>query len=615
MDRMKKILKNYLKLIKRDFETVKRILKIFRFCIFLFCVAFIGPYTFAEPEEIDEDDIEWLDATIEEETQAKANKEQVSKETEETAEENNLKSEIDSPSETQEEAKEDTQTAESKDSTEEESSASSTEAPAETAQDTSSEEEEVATTSSSTDSTADMYEQNLYETYVQYYNKRISVEEWDNITGGKDIYNIQKKDTLWDISEVLFNDPNYWPKLWSVNPSITNPHLIQPEDSLGFVHGTEGSPPSLSLVRGGKSLSQSKTPPPLPSFLKKGKVKLPKSKKGPSVIKIPKSLPPLYVSEKKEKVQQEWDINVKIITPPTNFFMGHYIADRPLVGQGKVKNAKEFGLSWHHTQKRIILEMEEPATVGQKMAVIHNRGKLYPLSRGVRGPFGYEIEVQGEVSILGKLGDSADLYEAEVTTSLMNPITVGAIVVEKRLIEADYKTTDLMGNTEAQIIGFPSDGESHVAFGNSQVHKIASPYSLVYLNRGSKNGLSVGQMYQIKANQGVREYLEYGYNIKLGALKILHVENRNATGLITEMNNPIYVGDYITSLNKGIHLQKNYNPLDDDIEEIEEDTEDMEDIEDAFEDFASSADTSSETKESKSEQWVDEEDEDLFEDF
>ena len=567
----------------------------------------MGPYTFAVPEEevIDEDDIEWLDDTIEEEqTQAKAKKE-----AEETAEENNLQSEIDSPSEKEQEQATKEQANKEQANKEAEETTEDTSPSTDTANATS-EEEEIATTSSSADSTADMYEQNLYETYVQYYNKRISVEEWNNITGGKDIYNIQKKDTLWDISEVLFNDPNYWPKLWSVNPSITNPHLIQPEDSLGFVHGTEGSPPSMSLVRGGGS-GKLKTPPPLPKFITKGKVTLPKSKKGPPVIKIPKSLPPLYVSEKKETAQQEWDINVKIITPPTNFFMGHYIADRPLLGQGKVTDAKEFGSSWHHTQKRIILELREPANVGQKLAIINNRGKLYPLSRGVRGPFGYEIEIQGEVSILGKLADSFDLYEAEVTTSLMNPITVGATVVEKGLIEADYKTTDIIGNAEAQIIGFPSDGESYVAFGESEVHKIASPYSLVYLNRGSKNGLSRGQMYQIRANPGMRKYIEYGYDIKLGALKILHVENRNATGLITEMNNPIYVGDFITSLNKGLHLAKNYDPLDDeDVEVIEDDTESLED---AFEDFASSSDASSEQKESQSKQWVDEDD--MFEDF
>src|SRR5262249_2626627 len=45
-------------------------------------------------------------------------------------------------------------------------------------------------------------------------------------------HRVQKGDTLWDISQSYFRNPWYWPKLWALNPAITNPHWIYPGDVL-----------------------------------------------------------------------------------------------------------------------------------------------------------------------------------------------------------------------------------------------------------------------------------------------------------------------------------------------------------------------------------------------
>ncbi len=41
---------------------------------------------------------------------------------------------------------------------------------------------------------------------------------------------VQKNDTLWGISQSYYRDPYAWPKLWSYNEHITNPHWIFPGD-------------------------------------------------------------------------------------------------------------------------------------------------------------------------------------------------------------------------------------------------------------------------------------------------------------------------------------------------------------------------------------------------
>lgn len=43
---------------------------------------------------------------------------------------------------------------------------------------------------------------------------------------------VQKGDTLWDVCELYYGDPNLWPKLWQMNQFVTNPHLLEPGDVL-----------------------------------------------------------------------------------------------------------------------------------------------------------------------------------------------------------------------------------------------------------------------------------------------------------------------------------------------------------------------------------------------
>jgi hypothetical protein len=47
-----------------------------------------------------------------------------------------------------------------------------------------------------------------------------------------EIYVVKRGDTLWDISAHYLGGPFAWPRLWALNPSVTNPHWIYPGDQL-----------------------------------------------------------------------------------------------------------------------------------------------------------------------------------------------------------------------------------------------------------------------------------------------------------------------------------------------------------------------------------------------
>ena len=59
-----------------------------------------------------------------------------------------------------------------------------------------------------------------------------NIVETDVRPGGviPELHVVRKGDTLWDICASYFLDPWQWPKIWSYNPQITNPHWIYPGD-------------------------------------------------------------------------------------------------------------------------------------------------------------------------------------------------------------------------------------------------------------------------------------------------------------------------------------------------------------------------------------------------
>ena len=78
---------------------------------------------------------------------------------------------------------------------------------------------------------------------------QISDNEWNEVaTAAKvDTYTVVTNDWLFKISKKLFGSGYFYPKIWSLNAYITNPHFIEPGMVLSFTTGSGANPPQVKL--------------------------------------------------------------------------------------------------------------------------------------------------------------------------------------------------------------------------------------------------------------------------------------------------------------------------------------------------------------------------------
>lgn len=69
------------------------------------------------------------------------------------------------------------------------------------------------------------------------------------------IHVVRKGDTLWDLCDSYYANPWGWPKVWSYNPQIVNPHWIYPGDQIRLRDANDVGPKRDALAEGGAGKS------------------------------------------------------------------------------------------------------------------------------------------------------------------------------------------------------------------------------------------------------------------------------------------------------------------------------------------------------------------------
>ena len=368
------------------------------------------------------------------------------------------------------------------------------------------------------------YERRLSEIYSQYYRQPVAPNDWRFRTQNlPPAIELKFKDNFWDLSRSLFNSPLYWPKLWTANPSVENPHRIKQGASIKFESSFIGaanlsrqSPLVLAHISG-LSIPESETA-------------------GPALTEweIPSSLPPLV--EFRPAISNEIDFSaLKPVEISMRAVLPFYLDSRAPQSVGKAVGKDGYGRLTAFNTEQLAVRLEDSASIGSVFTVFEDRGRVGGwFSFLEAGEENIEIMIKGRIKIVSRLAEEDFVYLAVVEEALQ-AIEAGDSLFLGPPQMYDSSQKGPQGSGEGLIIGGAS----------RQI--MMSLGSIVYLNKGLEDGLQIGHLFYIFANprtSGRAPARPYKYNMPiLGKLKVIRLGANSATALIIESRDQIYAGD------------------------------------------------------------------------
>lgn len=308
-------------------------------------------------------------------------------------------------------------------------------------------------------------------------------------------YTVAQADTLWNISGKFLRAPWQWPQLWHVNPQIENPHLIYPGDVLNLVY-IDGRP-RLMLERGDS----------------RGTIRLsPQIRSKPMVQAIPTI--PL------EKINS-FLLSNRIFDTAAQFQNAPYVvagnAERVVSGAGdRVYARGDF-------------------SAGEAAYGLFRQGKTYvdPKTKKILGINADDI---GTGEVVAREGDIATLVLSRSTQEVR--IGDRLFPTEERVINSTFVPSEPVAPIDGVILDVPR--------GVTQIGN----FDVVTLNRGSRDGLAVGNVLAVyKTGETVRDRIT-GEPMKIpdersGLLMVFRTYKRLSYGLILTASRQLAVMDKV----------------------------------------------------------------------
>jgi hypothetical protein len=304
-----------------------------------------------------------------------------------------------------------------------------------------------------------------------------------------DEYVVQEGDTLWDISATFLRDPWYWPEIWYVNPQVENPHLIYPGDVLALIY-VDGAPRVTNMQGSSYRLSPEARATPLTEAIT-----------SVSYDSISAFLSRGVVIERSEVDSLPYLLATK--------------GDHMLASAGNTIYVR--GTSALPGERFNIVKIGDPL--------------VDPDNNDVIGYQGIEI---GEGTIR-KSGDPATMA---LTRSKQEAKQGDRLIPTSVEIPLNFFPKAPSSNINGQIMA--------VVGGVTQIGQ----YQVVVMNRGSNNGLGVGDVLTVWQRGGtVRDHVGGG-NVRLpdeeaGTVMVFKVYDRISYGLVMEATTAIHTLDFV----------------------------------------------------------------------
>ncbi len=285
---------------------------------------------------------------------------------------------------------------------------------------------------------------------------------------GQQTHVVQPGDTLWDLTARFLNNPWYWPKVWSYNPQLTNPHFLYPGEVVRFYQGGGEETPARIEAAASREVesdtgepmppSREDAPPAKPpggGVTVAGNRPLAYSGHRGMIVRAIELITPKELQETAE-ITNAFDDKVMLSTFDLVFLKYKKGAARPSVGQPLIAY-------------RLVKDVEHPVT-----------GKHY----------GYLTQITGTMEVVSSGRDGGAKGEELVTariTKAFDPVERGQLVApQKGPILGELQET----KNEQKIDGVIITGEY-------QTKQIAGQFHYVFVDRGTRDGVKNGNQFTV----------------------------------------------------------------------------------------------------------------------
>lgn len=308
-----------------------------------------------------------------------------------------------------------------------------------------------------------------------------------------DRYVVQKGDTLWDISGRFLSDPWRWPELWGMNKDqVKNPHLIYPGDVLVLDRAGAGGAPR--LARGMETV-----------------------KLGPQTREVSTD-------------------RAAIPTVSANDLRA-FLARPLIVDEGALNDAPRIAAT---QEGRVIASAGDLVGVN---GLPRDQGLVWDIfepGKALKDPETDEI-LGYEAVHLG----SGRVYRFE------NPVSIVEITAANQEILTGSR---LVKAADPGVVHFvpraPEKPISGRIINNYRAGTEVGPNAIVVINRGRRDGVEPGHVFQVLPNEG-RANFERGTKnvqvppIRIGLVMAFRVFDRVAYALVMDAKRPIGLGDVV----------------------------------------------------------------------
>ncbi len=305
-----------------------------------------------------------------------------------------------------------------------------------------------------------------------------------------DEYVVKVGDTLWDIAATFLKDPWFWPEIWHINTQIENPHLIYPGDVLALVY-IDGQPRITNVQASTYRLSPQARISPITQ----------------AVTSIPYESVSAFLSsgavlEKRETDRLPYLLDTR--------------GDHLIAAAGNVVYVR--GL--------------DDAQLGSRYNVVEVGGPL--IDPDDNKLIGYQGKFIGE----GTLRRTGDPATVALTDSSEEAVPGDKLIAESVDIPLNFYPRAPSSAIDGRIIS--------VVGGVTQIGQ----YQVVVLNRGTRDGLSVGDVLTVFRTGETVDDRFGGGKVRLpdeeaGTLMVFKVYDRIGYGLIMEARQAIHILDTV----------------------------------------------------------------------